>query len=72
MNMSNICFSPNSVAALWGSYGKGKGSGVNRWCASGGSAFLATLSVKSSGRDREFPTRPLTEVRSRLRAVSIF
>ena len=73
--------SPNSVATLCGSYGKWKASGVNRWRALTRSAFLATLPAKSSLRDREFafrlretvaPTRSLTEVRSRLRAVSIF
>ena len=36
------------MATLWGSYGKGKASGVNRWCALTRSAFLATLPVKSS------------------------
>ena len=52
-----IRFSPNSVATLWGSYGKGKASGVNRWCALTGPAFLATLSAKSSPRDRKFAFR---------------
>ena len=45
--------SPNSVATLWGSYGKRKASGVNRWCASAPAGNLTTLSVKSSLRDRE-------------------
>ena len=46
-------YSPNSVATLWGSYGNRKAPGVNRWCALTGPVFLATLSVKSSLRDRE-------------------
>ena len=45
------------MATLRGSYGKGKASGVNRWSASGGSVFLATLPVKSSPRDCEFAFR---------------
>ena len=51
-----VC-SPNSVATLWGSYGNRKASGVNRWCALTRSAFLATLPVKSSPRDRTFAFR---------------
>ena len=48
-----FCFSPNSVATLWGSYGKWKAPGVNRWCAHLCAANLSTLSVKSCGRDRK-------------------
>ena len=41
-------YSPNSVATLWGSYGKRKASGVNRWCAHPSPDFVSTLSVKRS------------------------
>ena len=57
-------FSPNSVATLWGSYGDRKASGVNRWCADPCLAVLATLSVKSSFRDRQSAFR-LCEMGSR-------
>ena len=43
-----LFFSPNSVATLWGSYGKRKASGVNRWCAHPCAANLSALSLKSS------------------------
>ena len=56
---SAMCHTWNVCRARFscGSYGKGKVSGVNRWCAPRGPAFLATLSVESSGRDREFACR---------------
>ena len=36
------------MATLWGSYGKRKASGVDRWCASAPAGNLTTLSLKSS------------------------
>ena len=43
-----ITFFPKQCGHTMGSYGNGKASGVDRWCALTRSAFLATLSLKSS------------------------
>ena len=48
-----ILYSPNSVATLWGSYGNGKASGVDRWCAPAPAGNLTTLSLKNSPRNRK-------------------
>ena len=49
--------SPNSVATLWGSYGNGKASGVDRWCADPCAANLSTLPGEKFPRDRKFAFR---------------